>query len=102
MKRAIVTMMLVVLGLAGPLMAQQTTGNINGRLVDAQGSAIPGVTVTAKNTQTGLTRSDVSDGEGLYRLSALPVGTYDVTAELAGFSGSRTRPWRSASVRRST
>jgi len=86
MRRTIVTMLLIVLGVAGPLAAQQTTGNINGRLVDAQGSAVPGVTVTAKNTQTGLTRTEISDGEGVYRLTALPVGIYDITAELSGFS----------------
>jgi hypothetical protein len=79
-------MMLIVLGVAGPLLAQQTTGNINGRLVDAQGSAVPGVTVTAKNTQTGLTRTETSDAEGVYRLTALPVGIYDITAELQGFT----------------
>jgi outer membrane receptor protein involved in Fe transport len=69
-----------------PAYAQQTTGNITGRILDAQSAAVPGVTVTAKNTQTGFTRSDVSDAEGIYRLNALPVGTYDLTAELQGFS----------------
>jgi hypothetical protein len=86
MRRIIVTMMLIVLGIAGPLLAQQTTGNINGRLLDSQGSAVPGVTVTAKNTQTGLTRTETTDVEGVYRLTALPVGIYDITAELQGFT----------------
>ena len=76
----------LVLALAAPVFAQQTTGNINGRIVDDQGAAIPGVNVTGKNTQTGFVRSDVSDAEGVYRLTALPVGTYDITAELQGFS----------------
>ena len=67
-------------------MAQQTTGNITGRMVDDQGAAVPGVTVTAKNAATGLTRTDTSDAEGVYRLTALPVGTYDIIAELQGFS----------------
>jgi hypothetical protein len=71
---------------AVPTDAQQTTGNITGRIVDEQGGALPGVTVTARNTQTGFSRSDVTGGEGIYRLSALPVGTYDLTAELAGFA----------------
>ncbi|HEY1909728.1 MAG TPA: TonB-dependent receptor [Vicinamibacterales bacterium] len=66
--------------------AQQTAGNISGRVLDDQGAAIPGVTVTAKSTATGFTRSEVSDGEGVYRLSSLPVGPYDVTAELQGFT----------------
>ena len=75
------------IALAAPAaMAQQTTGNISGRIVDDQGSAVPGVAVTGKNTQTGFIRSDVSDGEGIYRLTAMPVGTYDITAELQGFS----------------
>jgi outer membrane receptor protein involved in Fe transport len=75
-----------LVGAAVPAYAQQTTGNITGRIVDDQGSAVPGVTVTGRNTQTGFTRSDVSDAEGIYRLTALPVGTYDITAELQGFS----------------
>src|SRR3954452_834262 len=66
--------------------AQQTSGNITGRIVDAQGAAVPGVTVTARSPQTGFVRTDVSDSEGIYRLTALPVGGYDVTAELSGFS----------------
>ena len=66
--------------------AQQTTGTITGRILDDQGAAVPGVTVNGKNTETGFTRSDVSDAEGIYRLTALPVGTYDITAELQGFS----------------
>ena len=69
-----------------PLLAQQTTGNISGRALDPQGSAMPGVTVTAKNPQTGYTRAVVTDAEGIYRLSALPIGTYDLTIELQGFS----------------
>ena len=69
-----------------PALAQQTTGTIAGRLVDAQGAAVPGVTVTGRNTQTGFVRTSVTDGEGVYRLTALPVGTYDLVAELQGFT----------------
>ena len=86
MRRIIVTMFAIVIGLAAPLLAQQTTGNITGRVLDQQGAAVPGVTVTAKNPTTGFTRTEVSDAEGVYRLSALPVGIYDVTAELQGFT----------------
>jgi outer membrane receptor protein involved in Fe transport len=71
---------------ASPAAARQTTGNISGRIVDAQGAAVPGVTVSGKNTQTGFARTDVTDGEGVYRLTALPVGTYDLSTELQGFN----------------
>ncbi len=87
MKRIILAMIVFCsIVTAAPAFAQQTTGNINGRIVDAQGAAVPGVTVTARAVQTGFVRTDVSDGEGLYRLTALPVGSYEVTAELSGFS----------------
>jgi hypothetical protein len=76
----------LVLALTPAAGAQQTTGTIAGRVRDPQGSAIPGATVTASNTQTGFSRATVSDNEGLYRLAALPVGTYDVKVELQGFS----------------
>jgi hypothetical protein len=71
---------------AGTAAAQQTAGNITGRVLDQQGAAIPGVTVIAKSAQTGFVRTETTDQEGLYRLSALPVGLYDVSAELQGFT----------------
>jgi Carboxypeptidase regulatory-like domain/TonB dependent receptor len=77
--------MLVLLGCTSAF-AQQTTGSITGRVVDQQGAAIPGVTITAKMPTTGFTRTEVSDAEGLYRLNSLPVGIYEVNAELSGFS----------------
>src|SRR5215510_3137492 len=77
--------MLVLLGCTSAF-AQQTTGSITGRIVDQQGAAVPGVTVTAKMPTTGFTRTEISDAEGLYRLNALPVGIYEVNAELSGFS----------------
>ena len=87
MKKIILAMIVLCsIGLVTPAHAQQTAGNITGRITDDQGAAIPGVTVTGRNTQTGFSRSDVTDGEGIYRLNSLPVGTYDITAELQGFN----------------
>src|SRR5947209_5223211 len=71
--------------------AQTSSGAVSGRITDATGAALPGVTVTAANTQTGLTRSVVSDAEGRYNFAALPVGQYDITAELSGFTTVTTR-----------
>ena len=82
---AIVLVLAMVLA-AGPVAAQQTSGNITGRVLDAQGSVVPGATVTAVQQESGFTRVDVSDTEGVYRLSALPVGHYNVTVELQGFT----------------
>ena len=87
--RKIISKMIVMTAIwlaAAPAIAQQTTGGITGRLVDDQGAAIPGALVTAKNTETGFVRTDTSDSAGVFRLTALPVGTYDLLAELSGFS----------------
>src|SRR5215510_1152499 len=88
MKRIMVALVAAcAISLAGsPAAAQQTTGNIQGRIVDAQKAAVPGVTVTAKNDATGYSRSEITDSEGLYRLTSLPLGTYELRAELSGFS----------------
>src|SRR5262245_17709405 len=71
--------------------AQATTGEIGGRVADAQGAVVPGVTVTAKSGRTGYVRTVVTDGDGLYSLPLMPPDTYDVTFELSGF-GVVTRP----------
>ncbi len=75
-----------LLAFAAPAFAQQTSGNITGRVLDDQGAAVPGATVTATSLATGFVRTDVSDAEGIYRLNALPVGAYDLVAELQGFT----------------
>ncbi len=86
MRRRFLSAAIVLLLSCASAFAQQTTGNVIGRVLDPQGAAIPGVTITAKSAATGFTRTEVSDPEGLYRLPSLPVGTYDITAELQGFT----------------
>jgi hypothetical protein len=66
--------------------ATATTGQIEGVLADDSGGALPGAFVTATNPQTGFTRTATSDAAGFYRLNLLPLGTYDVSAELQGFA----------------
>src|SRR3954464_12687905 len=86
MKRKLSGAVVALLLTCATAFAQQTTGVITGRVIDQQGAAVPGVTVTAKSPSTGFTRTETSDTEGVYRLAALPVGIYEVTAELQGFS----------------
>jgi len=78
--------LVIICALAGSALAQQTSGNITGRVVDQQGAALPGVTVTARQAGMGLARTSTTDGEGLYRLTGLPVGAYDLTIEMSGFA----------------
>ena len=72
-------------GVATPSMAQTTNGVISGIINDAQGGVLPGVTVTGRNVDTGIMRTVVTEGDGRFRLGALPPGRYELTAELAGF-----------------
>ena len=46
---------------------------------------MPGVSVEARNRETGFLRADISDSSGSYHLAALPVGSYDVSADIASF-----------------
>jgi hypothetical protein len=61
-----------------------TNGSITGHITDTTGAALPGVTVTATNAETGLTRNTVTDNTGEYRFNLLPPGRYRVEADLAG------------------
>src|SRR5262245_48316226 len=64
--------------------AQDTTGTSAGRIVDAQGLAVPGVTITATGEQGA--KIARTDGEGRYSIPFLTPGSYDVRAELQGFT----------------
>jgi hypothetical protein len=69
----------------------QATGTVNGRVVDQADAVLPGATVTATNTRTGVARTTVTNGEGLYSLPALEPGLYNVSVDLTGFAPSNRR-----------
>ncbi len=72
--------------LAAPLAAQSPTGAIAGTVVDASGGGLPGVTITATQSETGAVRITTSMATGTFRVPVLAVGTYSVSAELSGFA----------------
>src|SRR5258705_10282915 len=65
--------------------AQLSTAQLSGRVTDESGAVLPGVSITATQTDTGFVRSDVTDGSGAYILSNLPTGPYRLEAALSGF-----------------
>ena len=65
--------------------AQVITGTIIGTVSDETGAVLSGVEITARNQDTGISRTVVSNDEGTYRAQSLAVGPYEVRAELAGF-----------------
>jgi outer membrane receptor protein involved in Fe transport len=70
-------------------LAQSTTGTISGRVADAQGLPMPGVTVTATSPGLQGARETVTSENGDYILTLLPPGTYSVELTLAGFETQR-------------
>ena len=76
----VLALLLACTGLAS---AQGTTGTISGRIVDAQGLAVPGATVTVTGSQGA--RTTVSDSTGRFTVPFLPPGSYSLKAELQGF-----------------
>jgi Carboxypeptidase regulatory-like domain len=76
---------LMMLLLAGPAFAQQGTTELRGRVVDSQGGALPGVTVTVRNQATGMYRETVTSEDGSFIASGLTPGTYEATSSLQGF-----------------
>jgi len=84
MIRKLVSTLLLLL-IAVPAFAQQGTTEVRGRVLDAQGGILPGVSVVARNQATGMYRETVSGSDGSFIASGLTPGTYEVTAELGGF-----------------
>src|SRR5690242_1926171 len=65
--------------------AQTVSGQITGVIKDSTGAVVPGVTVRAKNTGTGFTRTMPTNESSVYAMPAVPIGSYDISAELPGF-----------------
>ena len=85
-KRLFVLLLIVCLSTAGLAFAQLTpTARINGRVVDQQGSPLPGVNVEATSPRLIGKATAVTDANGVYRLMALPSGTYEIKYSLQGF-----------------
>ncbi len=82
--------LLVTLAISAPVFAQgggaSSTGTIQGRVTDAQGAVLPGVTVTATSPALITPQTTVTSETGNYRFPAVPPGTYSVSYELAGFN----------------
>jgi hypothetical protein len=85
MMRRILSVLPLFFLLASPALAQQGTADLRGRVLDQQGSVLPGVTVVVRHQESGLFRETVSGTDGTFLLSAMTPGVYEVSAELQGF-----------------
>ena len=89
-----------VAGIAGALLllsvvclwAQALTGAITGTVKDSTGAVVAGATVTVTNPATNTQRTSASNTTGLFNLTALPPGVYNMKVEKAGFSAQVRNP----------
>ncbi|PYS30403.1 MAG: hypothetical protein DMG11_05340 [Acidobacteria bacterium] len=90
MRRLCATAVLLSLLLAGPAFTQSSNARVSGTIDDATRAVLPGVTVTATNTATGVVTTVLTNEAGAYNFASLTPGVYTVSAELPGF---RTRSY---------
>src|SRR5437762_98940 len=84
-KTASVACLVGIMLFCGSMNAQTFRGTILGAVTDTSGASITGATVIVKNTDTGLSRTVTTSEDGTYSVPELPIGTYTVTVEKAGF-----------------
>ncbi len=89
--RIALLVLLAFTGVPSIAAAQLTTAAISGTALDETGGVLPGTTVTVSNVDTGVARTMVTDGRGVYRVTNLPPGDYEVRGELAGFQAAVRR-----------
>src|SRR6476660_7682716 len=84
---ALAIAMVVLLG-ANVTLGQDVTATITGTVTDQQGAPIVGAGVTAKSVERGTVFKDVSNEAGIFRITNLPVGNYELRVEKDGFQSS--------------
>ncbi len=83
----VVTVAILFLVSAGNPLSAQTSGNgnINGTLTDQSGAAVPNATVVVLNSDTGVSRTVTTNGEGVYTATFLLPGHYEISTGGNGF-----------------
>jgi Carboxypeptidase regulatory-like domain/TonB-dependent Receptor Plug Domain len=80
-----------VLLVAPAIRAQDATGKITGNVTDPSGAVVPGAKVVVTNLETKTSKETVTNDQGFYQVLQLPIGSYEVSAEAAGFTKSIAR-----------
>ena len=86
--KSTVSLFMIVLAamlLSTSISAQTTSGEINGRVLDASGAIVPGAQVTLSNEETGAQQTGKTNASGLFVFPSLQPGTFAVSVQSAGF-----------------
>jgi hypothetical protein len=77
--------------MVSPVVRGQATGSFSGNVLDKSGAGVPGASVVATSQGTGLARDGKTDNAGHYLIPLLPVGTYTVRVDAAGFQSAESK-----------
>ena len=77
---------LILVGSTIPMWAQYTTARVSGIVSDPSGAVVAGATITVQDLGTGYTQTTNSTSAGQYLFPSLPVGTYQITVSMAGYT----------------
>jgi hypothetical protein len=77
---------ILIFGLTAPVCAQYTTARLSGIVSDPSGAVVAGATITVQDMGTGYTQTTVSTASGQYLFPSLPVGDYQITLSMAGYT----------------
>ena len=75
----------VVAAPTAALAQDYSSGTLSGRVVDGSGAPVVGAPVAIRSNEQGITRSATTDANGRFRLPLIPIGSYNITINAAGF-----------------
>ena len=86
-------MVLALCATAPGALSQETVNyaSVSGRVTDPQGAAVAGAQISARQTETNIARSAVTDAEGRFRFPYLQLGPYEINVRSQGFSDATRR-----------
>src|SRR5688500_11317541 len=85
MGKLLIVSVFLCIALAAQGFAQSSNATVSGTVADSSGALIPGVTITATNTQTGIVTTVLTNESGTYNFASLQPGVYNFSSALVGF-----------------
>ncbi len=85
----LVGVVVLLAGAGAPRLLAQAMGSIRGTVSDSSGAVIPGATVTATSTSTGISRTQMTNQDGIFVFPGMPIGVYNIEISKPGFENQK-------------